>query len=468
MMCSLIPTSWRPNKSRPMVHELVLVASLVLVWSPGCGSGTTPQDRATSDGCAFAFNVSKNEVSAKIATVGVVEWSLTGNAPSSAQIVYRLRDAASSLLNQGGEAPVNLSKPNYRTLLLGLKQSSDYTFHIEATRDGMTCNSTEYALPTTGSFPGSRPVSVRVVQADKREPGFIVTSSGTTLPNSAFIIDADGDVVWNAPGPENPARAQMDYEGDNMWIVSLNMINTGGEMRYVSMDGEQEQLKIPGLENSHHDLTVLPGGKVATLVWVNAQIDPESNLVVRSPDGTLTSLFRVGSNLYLSDAFHANAIHYNTFDGSFTIADRNPNVFVKVSSTGTPEWQVGGGCDGAPAGNHCFPQDWQVVHGHHLLEDGTFVAFSNGFAGLSRVFEFKLTDTPSSFESAQVKNYEGTASSFNMGDVQRLPSGNTLVTYSTDERIVELDADWNEVQTFSARIGYASWRPTLYGPPTRP
>ncbi len=54
-----------------------------------------------------------------------------------------------------------------------------------------------------------------------------------------------------------------------------------------------------------------------------------------------------------------------------------------------------------------------------------------------------------------------------MGDVQRLPGGNTLVTYSTDAKIVELDSSWNEVQTFSARVGYTSWRPTLYGPPPR-
>ena len=54
-----------------------------------------------------------------------------------------------------------------------------------------------------------------------------------------------------------------------------------------------------------------------------------------------------------------------------------------------------------------------------------------------------------------------------MGDVQRLPGGNTLVTYTTDGTIVELDPSWNEVQTFSGRFGYSNWRPTLYGPPLR-
>ena len=406
-----------------------------------------------------------------MATVGVVEWSLTGAAPSRAKIVYRLQDAPSSSLNQGGEAPVDLGRPNYRTLLLGLKQSHDYTFHIEATRDGATCVSADYALPTTGSFPDARPVTVDVVQPDQREPGFIVTSSGTSLPNSAFIIDADGDIVWYADGPLNTTRAQMDYEGDNMWMVSLNLENEGGEMRYVSMDGERSQQNVAGLDNAHHDFTVMPGGKVAALVWSVPGVDPPSDLVIRSPDGTVTSPFAIGSNLYLSDTYHANAIHYLPFDDSFTIADRNPNVFVKVSAAGAVEWQLGGVCDQAPAANLCAAQDWEVVHGHHLLEDGTFLAFNNTYTTTSHVFEFKLNAAPASFAASfaatPVKDYAATGASTTMGDVQRLPGGNTLVTYTTDGTIVELDSSWNEVQTFSSRFGYSSWRPTLYGPPLR-
>jgi hypothetical protein len=442
-------------------NHLLLVAS-ILFASPGCDGGS-----ASNCGSGLAFTVSKNEVSAKIATVGEVEWSLSGGAPSSAQIVFKLKDAASSMLNQGGVAPVNLANPNYRTLLLGLKQSKDYTFHIEATRNGETCVGPDYALPTTGSFAVSPPVTVKVAQASKREPGFIVTSSGTFEPSGAFIIDADGDVVWYTDGPLNTTRAQMDYEGDNMWMVALNLDNAVGEMRYVSMDGEQEQLNVPGLEKAHHDFAVMPGGKVAALSWRGSGIDPESDLVIRSPDGTVTTPFKIGSNLYQSDTYHANAIHYIPSDDSFTIADRNPNVFVKVSATGTPVWQLGGVCDQAPAGKQCIPQDWQIVHGHHLLDDGTFLAFNNAYLETSHVFEFKLNAAPSSFAAALVKNYTGNNSSTTMGDVQRLPSGNTLVTYSTDAKIVELDASWNVVQTFSVRVGYASWRPTLYGSPLR-
>ena len=76
--------------------------------------------------------------------------------------------------------------------------------------------------------------------------------------------------------------------------------------------------------------------------------------------------------------------------------------------------------------------------------------------------------TPTTFAAAAVADYTGDTVTNTMGDVQRLPGGNTLVTYSGDGKIVELDPNWNEVQTFTARVGYSSWRPTLYGPPARP
>jgi hypothetical protein len=446
-----------------MSRTPALFAVFALVAAGGCDGGGLPDC-----GSGLAFSISKNELSASIPTVGVIEWSVTGGAPTTATIVYELKDAASAIVNRGGEAPVDLRKPNHRTLLLGLKQSSDYTFHVVATRDGRTCVSPEYALPTTGVFPNARPVTVSVTRAEKREPGFIVTSSGAFVPASAFIIDADGDVVWYVDAPPNPTRAQMDYEGDNLWMLSLNLDNVEGEMRYVSMDGEQEQRNVAGLDHAHHDFTVMPGGKIAALVWRDpGSIDPPSDLVIRSPDGTVASAFTIGSNLYRAETFHANALHYLPFDDSFTIADRNPSVLVKVSATGALQWQLGGVCDEAPAGDRCVPQDWRVVHGHHLLEDGTLLLFNNSYGAPSHVFELALDAAPGSFAATLVKDYAREGESTILGDVQRLPGGNTLVTYSTDARIVEVDARWEEVQTFSARVGYTSWRPTLYGPPAR-
>ena len=47
---------------------------------------------ATGSAGSCQVTVGKSALSAKIPTVGVVEWSLAGEVPSSAKIVYALRD----------------------------------------------------------------------------------------------------------------------------------------------------------------------------------------------------------------------------------------------------------------------------------------------------------------------------------------------------------------------------------------
>lgn len=423
-----------------------------------------------------SFSVVTNEISPQMATVGVIEWQLDG-APSEARIVYQLKEPSGDVLNRGGEAPVHLEREGYRTLLLGLKQQADYLFTIEATVEGESCVSETYDLPKTGVLSGAPTFSVSVDAPQAREPGFIVTATGYTGNQqndaTAFIIDADGDIVWAAPAPPDTARAKMDYEGETMWMLGLNFMGAFGEMRYLSMDGLTGQKNVEGLESAHHDFTVMPGGKVATMVWSEVSFDgPESEMLVRSPDGTIETLFRIGSNFYVpaDGRFHANAVHYLEEEESFTLSDRYANLIVKVSTDGQLQWQLGGDCEGAAAGqDKCSAQSWNVNHGHHLLSDGSLVLFSNGVreGEYSYVVEVDVTETEDSMSAAIIKDYEGTAASGILGDVQRLPGGNTLITYSDAGKIVEVDPDWQVVQTFSGSVGYADWRPTLYGPPAR-
>lgn len=412
-------------------------------------------------------------------TVGIVEWSTTLSDLSSAKIVYTLDATSTSVLNQGGIAPVDLEKNNRRTLLLGLKQSSNYEFRIEATSSsGATCVSDAYTLPRTGTLTGAPSITRTAANASAQAKGFIVTSGGMN-GSGAYIIDADGDVVWYAASPSQCSRARMDYEGQNVWMLALNVGNSGGEMRYVSMDGQTSKNNVSGLSGAHHDFTVVPG-KIAAMVWASSGNDPESNLVEMASDGSgsATTVFKIGANLYVggssafgggTNRFHANAIVYNAWDDSFTIADRNPNLFVKVSRSGALQWQFGGSCSNAPAGaGKCVAGDWRVNHGHQLLENGRFVFFNNGSSGASHVLEYTLVTSGATMSATLVKDFtSGGTASMVLGDAQRLPNGNTLITYSVSGQILEVDPAWATVQTLRGSFGYADWRETLYGPPLR-
>ena len=448
--------------------QLVLIA-LGLVLALACSESNS----GATDDCSFS--IITNAISPGMATVGIVEWSTTLLDPASASIVYTLNDADSGMLNTGGTAPVDLTKPNNRTLLLGLKPQSSYTFHIEATgANGASCKSSNYTLPLTGVLTSASLVARIVTNPAAQAKGFIVTSSGIQYANFAIIIDADGAVVWYADAPTECSRARMDYEGANMWMVEANEDNSTGEMRFVSMDGLTTMTNISGLADAHHDFAVLPG-KIAAMVWAEPGPDVESNLVEMSSDGSgsPTTVFEIGENLYAAGAspgarYHCNSILYHASDDSFTIGDRDPNVYVKVSQAGAIQWQLGGSCLDAPAGaSHCADETWQVNHGHHLLDDGTMLLFNNGTAAPATVRQFQL-DTAGTFAATETKEFtNGNVGTPDLGDVQRLPNGNTLVTYSQAGAALEVDPSWAPVQKIEGVWGYADWRETLYGPPAR-
>ena len=53
-----------------------------------------------------------------------------------------------------------------------------------------------------------------------------------------------------------------------------------------------------------------------------------------------------------------------------------------------------------------------------------------------------------------------------LGDVQRLPNGNNLVTFSTSGQIHEMTPSGTLVAKFtSTAFGYTEFRESLYGPP---
>ena len=197
---------------------------------------------ARTCGGELAFSVSKNEVSSRIPTVGVVEWSLAGAAPATAKIVYTLKDAASSILNRGGRPRSTSASPT-------IEPCSSASSSPGTTRSTSRPRATERpaSARTTPSPPRAASrrapaVTVTVARADEREPGFIVTSSGTFVPDQRLHhrCRRRNRLVRRRP-PESHARADGLRGRDNLWMVGLNLDNVGGEMRSVSMDGEQEQ-----------------------------------------------------------------------------------------------------------------------------------------------------------------------------------------------------------------------------------
>ncbi len=452
--------------------------------SDGGAAGTTTGGSggsagATPGNCNFTVEAQTADKAGTngIPTVGIVNWSVDLPSLTKASIVFGAQGGATTMT-----APVNVTTgPSFRTLLLGMKASKTYDFHVEVEGGGMSCSSMPSSI-TTGALPSALPRVTRTTgsAAASQAKGFLTVSTGLAGGGGmggggasyAFILDADGDIVWWTTAPAQCSRAKMSGDGQHMWMVSLNVGNgqkDGGEVDRVSMDGLTRNTKIPGFSNCHHDITVLPtGGKAACLSWIQQSGDQPSDLIEGDGDGNITTVARIDSTVYASSRFHANALHYHPTDDSYTISDRNPNLFVKISHAGKVLWQLGGSCSGAPAPS-CVGGSWQVNHGHDMPDDGSgaFLFFNNGSSGSSTVFKYQLNET-GAFTATEVWTYKPGTTSNVLGDVQQLPNGNVLVAFSTASVVHEIDSSRTLVQQLSGGIGgYVEWRETLYGPPAR-
>ena len=419
----------------------------------GTGGST---GNAGSTGTTSCTITPTSSFSTAIPNVAIVTWTTTLSNLTKAEIDFGPAAGGTTLV-----APVDLTQASYRTLLLGMKPSTSYAYKIVATNASGSCTSSSYTI-MTGALPSGTPtVTATIMNATAHDKGFIVTSTGL-MGKTTFIIDPDGAVVWSATGPSMPSRSHMSWDGTHMYMMALNVMNTSaGNIQSVAMDGTGNTA-LSGMTASHHDLTAIPGG-LATMLWNKSGMDAPCSLVERADaTGTITTVVADMSTVYTSTTFHSNAVHYYPSDNTYTVGDRNPSLYVKLSRTGSLIWQFGGSSPKDQSKFFTGVPTWSVNHGHQLLADGTFVFFNNT---PNEAWVYKLNTT--NMTASKTLTYTASGASSNvLGDIQQLPNGNYLVTFSTSGQIHEISPTGTLVAKFtSTSFGYSEFRESLYGQP---
>lgn len=435
--------------------------------APVTSGSTVPTSEPSGPTPGATCNITATgEISSKIATVGIV--TFTADVPvESAKIEFSNMAGGETFV-----APVDVEAENHRTLLLGMKPNATYTYKVIVND---SCSSADGSL-TTGNVPVQASQSIpRISKSGSGGmPGFYVVSvySGN---NHSVILDQDGDIVWYGGGATSntfdaTSRSRMDWEGKYMWSIAANPLTGGdGAIRRVSMDGLDETTMLPGTEKRHHDLVAVPGG-IMTIIAHQAQ-GRCSRIIEYGPNGTAKEIVADINTIYTQAQpdCHPNSISYNVDDDTYVVGDRNANMYVKISRDGEVLWQLGGGNPkGASFSGEVV---WDVNHGHHLFEqDGQlrFLLFNNGQGGSSYIIELALNENTMAAEELW---RVGVASTPVMGDVQRLPNGNTLVALTTAGTVAEYKSGTTDtVQEFKitgGQVGYVDYRPTLYGVPAK-
>ncbi len=423
-------------------------------------SVTEPVTQPNTD-CVIEVNA---ELSEQIATVGIVTFTTDLGAVDGGYVEFGPDE------QYGQRAPLNVDATDYRTLMLGMRQSTEYHYRVVATSGGSVCTSGD-AVFTTGSAPEGVPTPmVTVTSASDVTPGYVVTSNQRYI----VIYDHTGELVWWYQTPiMMVTSARMAWDGQAIFARDGNPGGTGaGSVVRVTMDGlSQESVSVP---LGHHDSSPSPDNGM--LFLTGGGTDGCGMVRKLSAAGELTDVYDVrqafaGAAMSGNDPCHCNSIHYNSADQSITFSCLNQNAYVKISEGGDLIWVLGG-----DDGQSTFSGDvtWSRQHGHHMIDPTHIVFFNNNGSGMggggmgggsSLAVEIELD--LDAMTATRIWEYDGNDSSQTLGDVQRLPTGNTFVTYCNSGGLHEVKTDETLVQTwaFSGGVGYASHRESLYGPP---
>jgi len=467
--------------ARPV--RAVALAACALCLVGGCAGGDTratgtraapPVITGTSgSNCPDVAFTMRTSVSAAIGTVGIIEW--TASVPVTGAWIDFGRDPE----NYEFQAPVDdPASDQHRTLLLGMKPATTYSFQIVVERGGERCTSDVERITTGPLRNGLATVVVDTPRPEEAFGGFTIacqfmppgpTSLGD--PGSfgwAFIFDGDGDIVWWHRGraTQGCSRARMSYDGKYLWTGNTNVGATaGGTLARVQMDGTgEESFDIP---LRHHDFAILPDESVAYIEYADenlASIPPvlgnEGCDLIKELDpetGVSTTIYEVASASPTQGGnCHSNAINWWPDEELYTVSVLYWNSILAFDRSGSLAWVFGG--EMSDFGG----VQWDRQHQHHLFDDHLLLFNNHDDDGNSAALEYQLGE-----DSAElVFSYSGGVSSQTFGDVQRLPNGNTLVTFSNAGVIQEVNSSGQLVQEIrSGLVGYTVRRRSLYGPP---
>lgn len=421
--------------------------------SAGGGAGTSASGSAGANAVGNAVfdihaELASDQQASAPTTVGIVTWSVDAAGITDAHIDFGLDTT------YGMSAPVDLSAMDYRTLLLGMKPEQTYHFRVVAS-DGMTTYTSDDQQIDTGAADGTNPItSISVPNAAATTPGFFVTSFWRGGDQDfAFIFDTDGDVVWwyeVSNANSGISRARMSADGQSIWLVRETL--NGASLQRVSIDG----LSLQTYANvvASHDITAVSGETMAYLDYSESDCD---SIFEIDNAGTTQEVFEstnvTGTPGSLASC-HGNAVRYSQTEDAYTFSDHRQDVAV-VSRAGELLWKL---TDKVSGGNASWGGS---QHGHQLLDDSLLIYANDGAGnGRSQAIEFGL-------DGSVIKAFNSGGSATNFGDVQRLPNGNTVITYSTSSLIQEVDPDDNVVFEVEGKgpFGYVEFRESLYGPP---
>jgi hypothetical protein len=406
---------------RPPTHLLICA---ILLGVPGCRN--------------IRFSDLEAEVSPHVHTVVTVTW--TTDEPTRGFVEFGTTEEFGLQTPREAEA-----RTEHEAVLLGLPPSSDVYFRVVVPDEERRFESRTETIATEG-LPGDLPRLE--VTGDGQDAYMVVPLIGVVT--GPVIIDRHGNYVWYHLDDRDldVYRARLSLDGESVLYNAASVSGAPDEdsaIIRISLDGATEEvIDIPLLA---HDFVELPDGTLAALAVEYRDHEGEplrgDSIVEVAPNGDRTVVwtswdcFDPATTLEEPEIgwTFANALDYDPVEDAYYVGMRNFSSIARIDrDTGACDWVFGHvAATFEPAlGSARF------FHQHQFeISSGRLLVFDNeGAPGSeSRVLEYAFD--PDTESAVETWSYFATPSifSFVLGDVARMPGGDTLVTWSSSGQV---------------------------------
>jgi hypothetical protein len=396
------------------------------------------------------------------------------NSTLSCYVRWTTAEAATSRVEFGLDAPDQFfvedlaETTDHELLVIGMKPLSTYQLQAASLTAGGDDLRSEVLTYDTGATPFADLVTtVTAYDPEAVEPGWTLSNvvvNSVNYPPTAVIYDWDGDPIWYYRHGDDNGRADIEVtlvdESHVLLGAGMASYTTPVEVDLagnVTWTGPEQPLDDQFLtpDVMHHTFQKLPGGDYITLVY-NRNANGDIFDYIWRFDAELNTTWDWVSDNYIKNDYDeypwgnmvvvdeaADVVYYNA---------RAVSMLHKLQrSTGEVQWRFGEGGDFAPDPDAEYPFVTEA-HAPELQPDGHILYYDNGgfTRDYSRVIEYEL-DTDA-MTSTIVWEYPGELAddpwqTYAMGDADRLPNGNTLVSagslIATDSisRLMEITPD---------------------------
>jgi hypothetical protein len=381
--------------------------------------------------------------------------------------------------NYGYTAPIDMAAG--KTMLLGMKQSTDYHYRVTVKAGAMTCVGADQTLTTGGLLTGFPRATISPTTTPATSAGgFMISEYYAGMRQVPFILDKDLDLVWTYDWKiGQPTRARMSMDGKYMWVARANVPDQTAGMKKIAMDGSSEEDLSSKFPRMNHDFTIIDDADQTMYFIAYAASGSCDDIVEYNPKtGANRTVMNTSAAFSDGAACHCNAIDYSPMDDTLIVSDLDHHALIKVDrKTGATKWVLNGCSQNDFTGEG---SSWTgPEHNFHILGPDHILLFNNvvGMGSMSGAcpvgnsgslaLEIKLDEGAKTATKMWSYSAMPAVQNIVMGDVQRLPNGNTMVAYSTQGVVHEVDAMSQLIRSISwgtgGAIGYIIMRPTLYG-----